>query len=130
MDSSEKTLIEAVEKYNTAINIFEDLNSAVKTQNKLVSNLLNKESAEFKMFEEGARAAQKTGLASFGALTYLHNCRFCPTRRGPSLYYWWAFRWARWRWRHCNHGRGLACKQSSSMGEFQNKYWTNASKWN
>jgi len=54
---SKDALIEAKEKYNNAIETFEDLNSSIQIQNRFLKNLLDTESAEHKAWEEKVRAA-------------------------------------------------------------------------
>merc|ERR1711944_238183 len=50
-----KTLEEAVEKYNSALDTFEKLNSSIKTQNRKMEKLVDKNSAEYKEWTHKAR---------------------------------------------------------------------------
>jgi len=66
LDTSKKTLTEAVEKYNETIETFENLNSAIQIQNRYIRRLLNEESTEYKEFEEALRAAEIGAGAGVG----------------------------------------------------------------
>ena len=71
LDTSEKTLIEAKEKYNMAIQTFEILNSAIQNQNRYISQLLNKETAEFKEFEHNLQLAEMSAGGTLGAMAVI-----------------------------------------------------------
>jgi len=51
-----ETLKEALEKYNSALETFENLNSSIKTQNRKLVKLVDKNSAEYKEWQKNARA--------------------------------------------------------------------------
>merc|ERR1712062_207367 len=59
-----KTLEEAVEKYNSALDTFEKLNSSIKTQNRKMEKLVDKNSAEYKEWTHKARAGVYTAIGS------------------------------------------------------------------
>merc|ERR1711944_188645 len=58
-----KTLEEAVEKYNSALDTFEKLNSSIKTQNRKLEKLLDKNSAEYKEWTTNMRAGVYSTVA-------------------------------------------------------------------
>jgi len=58
-----KTLEEAVEKYNSALDTFEKLNSSIKTQNRKLEKLLDKNSAEYKEWTTNMRAGLYSTVA-------------------------------------------------------------------
>jgi phage shock protein A len=58
-----KTLEEAVEKYNSALDTFEKLNSSIKTQNRKLEKLLDKTSAEYKEWTTNMRAGVFSSVA-------------------------------------------------------------------
>merc|ERR1712241_1200618 len=51
-----ETLKEALAKYNSALETFENLNSSIKTQNRKLVKLVDKNSAEYKEWQKNARA--------------------------------------------------------------------------
>ena len=63
LDTSEKTLIEAKEKYNMAFITFLDLNSSIQNQNRFISKIVNEESESNK---ENIRAVQLGAGAGVG----------------------------------------------------------------
>merc|ERR1712226_66203 len=67
-----KALKEALEKYNSAVETFENLNSSIATQNRKLEKMTNKDSAEYKAWTEKLRAAVYSTIAG---TTMLYRCR-------------------------------------------------------
>jgi len=59
-----ETLKEALEKYNSAFETFENLNSSIKTQNRKLEKLVDKNSAEYKDWTHKTRAGVYTGVGA------------------------------------------------------------------
>jgi len=66
-----ETLKEAREKYNTAVQTFEDLNSSIKTQNIQLKKMLIKDSAEYKVWVSKAKTLQKRAVGRAIGLIFL-----------------------------------------------------------
>merc|ERR1711971_17608 len=81
---SKDALIEAKEKYNQAIETFEDLNSSIQIQNRFLKNLLDTESEEHKAWEQTIRGASygasvPIAIGSFAAMDATFCLGFCST---------------------------------------------------
>jgi len=59
-----ETLKEALEKYNSALETFENLNSSIKTQNRKLVKMVDKNSAEYKEWTHNARAGLYSGVGA------------------------------------------------------------------
>ena len=59
-----ETLKEALEKYNSALEIFENLNSSIKTQNQKLEKLVDKRSAEYKAWTKNLRTGVYSGIGA------------------------------------------------------------------
>merc|ERR1719277_224666 len=76
-----ETLKDALGKYNSALETFENLNSSIEKQNRKLEKMVTKDSAEFKAWTEGMRggiygtiAGTTTGCIVADALGALGIC--------------------------------------------------------